>query len=73
MCFNGIYSEILYYHGWGWARIFETVIVKYYEVKKQCCGSGMFIPDPNFFYPGSRVKKISDPGSASASKEFKYF
>jgi hypothetical protein len=25
----------------------------------------MFIPDPNFFHPGSRVKKI--PGSVSAS------
>jgi hypothetical protein len=22
------------------------------------------IPDPNFFHPGSRVKKIPDPGSA---------
>jgi hypothetical protein len=35
---------------------------------KQCCGSGMFIPDPGsefFFHPGSRVKKILDPGSAS--------
>jgi hypothetical protein len=28
----------------------------------------MFIPDP-----GSRVKKIQDPGSGSASKNFKYF
>jgi hypothetical protein len=28
----------------------------------------MFIPDPNFFHPGSRVKKISDPGFESASK-----
>jgi hypothetical protein len=23
----------------------------------------MFIPDPHFFHPGSRVKKIPDPGS----------
>ncbi len=30
---------------------------------KQCCGSGMFMPDPNFFHPGSGVKEI--PGSAS--------
>jgi hypothetical protein len=30
---------------------------------RQCCGSGMFIPDTNFFHPGSRVKK--NPGSAS--------
>jgi hypothetical protein len=29
----------------------------------QCCGSGMFIPDPNCFYPGSRIRV----------KEFKYF
>ncbi len=28
----------------------------------------MFIPDPNFFHPGSRFKKIPDPGSDSASK-----
>ncbi len=34
--------------------------------RDQCCGSEMFIPDPNFFHTGSRVKKI--PGSASASK-----
>jgi hypothetical protein len=30
---------------------------------KQCCGSGMFIPDPNFFHPRSRIR----------IKEFKYF
>jgi hypothetical protein len=29
----------------------------------QCCGSGMLIPDPNFFHPGSRIRII----------EFKYF
>ncbi len=23
----------------------------------QCCGSGMFIPDPDFFYPGSKNNK----------------
>ncbi len=29
----------------------------------RCCGSGMFIPDPNFSIPGlvSRAKKIPDP------------
>ncbi len=34
------------------------------------CGSGMFIPDPRseFFHPGTRVKKIPDLGSGSASK-----
>jgi hypothetical protein len=26
---------------------------------RQCCGSGMFIPDPNFFHPGSALKNIS--------------
>jgi hypothetical protein len=29
----------------------------YFE-ELNCCGSGMFISDPNFFHPGSRVKKI---------------
>ncbi len=24
-----------------------------------CCGSGMFIPDPNFFFPGSASKNLS--------------
>jgi hypothetical protein len=30
----------------------------------QCCGSGMFVPDPGyeFFHPGCRVQKILDPG-----------
>jgi hypothetical protein len=31
----------------------------------QCCGSGTFIPDTNFFHPGSEV--------FSSIKEFKYF
>ncbi len=41
------------------------------KVKAQCCGSGMFIPDPgsDFFHPGSgsriRTVSIPDPGSAS--------
>ncbi len=26
---------------------------------KQWCGSGMFIPDPNFFHPGSATKNLS--------------
>jgi hypothetical protein len=25
----------------------------------QCCGSGMFIPDPIFFHPGSKSKNLS--------------
>jgi hypothetical protein len=34
---------------------------------RQCCGSRMFIPDPEseFSNPRSRVKKIPDPGSTS--------
>jgi hypothetical protein len=43
--------------------------------KKQCCGNGMFIPDPNFSIPDfkSRVKKAQYPGSGSATKSLKYF
>jgi hypothetical protein len=36
----------------------------------QCCGSGMFITDPNFFYPGSEV---FCPGSRICIKGFEYF
>jgi hypothetical protein len=25
-------------------------------VVKQCCGSGMITPHPNFFHPGSRIR-----------------
>ncbi len=34
----------------------------------QCGGSGMFIPDPTFFHPGSRIRTVSipDPGSLSS-------
>ncbi len=43
----------------------------------QCCGSGMFIPDPGhvFFHPGSRIRSVSipDPGSRIRIEEFKYF
>ncbi len=33
----------------------------------QCCGSGMFIPDPTFFHPGSQISDPNclHPGSAS--------
>ena len=30
----------------------------------QCCGSGMFIPDPTFFHPGPDFS-IPDPGSTT--------
>ncbi len=41
---------------------------------RQCCGSGMFIPDPADFFP-SRIRTVSipDPGSRILIKEFKYF
>jgi hypothetical protein len=34
-------------------------IVLTVETLWQCCGSGMFIPDPNFFHPGSESKNLS--------------
>ncbi len=47
-------------HPWGqWKKL-------HYE--RQCCGSGMFIPDPTFFYPGSELSP-----SRIRIKEFKYF
>jgi hypothetical protein len=49
--------------------MYVTVFIIDYS-DNQCCGSKMFIPDPNFSIPdpGSRVKNIPDPGSWSASK-----
>ncbi len=44
----------------------------------QCCGSGMFIPDPNFTSriripdPRSKRFRILDPGSESASKNLSF-
>ncbi len=46
----------------GIQRISEQLFATFF---RQCCGSGVFIPDSNFFHHWSRVKKISDPGSAS--------
>jgi hypothetical protein len=31
----------------------------------QCCGSGMFIPDPTFSHPGSRIRTVSIPDPRS--------
>jgi hypothetical protein len=46
----------------------------------QCCGSGMFIPYPTFFHPGSRIRLFSipdpnclHPGSRILIKKCKYF
>jgi hypothetical protein len=33
----------------------------------------MFIPDPIFFHPGSRIRIFYHPGSRTRIKEFKYF
>ncbi len=44
--------------------------IKRYEqvLRIQCCGSGMFIPDPTFFHPGSRIRTVSIPDPGSSSK-----
>jgi hypothetical protein len=41
----------------------------------QCCGSGMYIPDPGFerFHPGYRIPGQKDSGSRIRIKEFRYF
>jgi hypothetical protein len=54
---------------------FAGEIVKLVRVVHQCCGSCVFIPDPGyeFFNPGSRFIKISNPGSRSASKNLSIF
>jgi hypothetical protein len=40
------------------------------RIRYQCCGSRMFIPDPNFFFPGSRVKRFPDPKPNQRIKVF---
>jgi len=42
---------------------------------KQCCGSGMLVPDPNLFHPGFRIPDpiFSHSGSRIRIKDFKYF
>jgi hypothetical protein len=37
---------------------------------KQCCGSGMFIPDPDFIHPGSR-SRIPDPAETKPRPRMK--
>jgi hypothetical protein len=39
-----------------------------YKCRSQCCGSGMFIPDPTFSHPRSRIRPVSIPNHGSASK-----
>ncbi len=60
---------------WIWIR--QPKCTSWYYTENKCCGSGMFIPDPNFSIPdqGSKrfripdpgVKKAPDPGSGSAT------
>ncbi len=38
---------------WG---VLHLVFMGCFAPCLQCCGSGMFIPDPNFFHPGSASK-----------------
>jgi hypothetical protein len=49
-------------------RVFLTFSVPVNEHRNQCCGSGMFIPDPTFFHPVSKFCP-----SRIRIKEFKYF
>jgi hypothetical protein len=45
------------------------------DYSRQCGGSGMFIPDPTFFHPGSRIPDPNclHPRSPILIQEFKYF
>ncbi len=52
-------------------KVFQVLVFLYYVYTHgQCCGSGMFIPDPgsDFFHPGSRTQTVSIPDPRSASK-----
>ncbi len=77
------WSESLLDVGWHWdtraCRMFlppshrsstphATETLKLRTIFFQCCGSGMFIPDPNYFHPGSDFFP-----SRIRIKEFKYF
>ncbi len=46
--------------------VHQNVFLHRFLTTEQCCRSGMFISDPNFFHPGSRVKRF--PRSAFTSK-----
>jgi hypothetical protein len=41
--------------------------------KFQCCGSGMFIPDPTFFHPKSRIRTVSIPDPHQRINPKKWF
>ncbi len=76
---NAIHEKI-------WAFLFRGFFVRILKIREesgdQCCGSGMFIPDPGsnifssripdptFFHPGSRIRFFSIPAHGSTSKYF---
>ncbi len=66
---NCIHS-LAFESGRSGSRIASRYLRKAEGSLKQCCGSGMFIPDPNF-YP-SRIpdlgSRIPDPGSKNRNK-----
>jgi hypothetical protein len=57
------------------AETTPTFLLDRYQYYAQCGGSGMFIPDPTFFHPGSRIPDPNclHPGSRILISEFKYF
>ncbi len=60
--FSSKFCERGFHHFKSWASVTDLE----FWSSGQCCGSGMFIPDPGseFFHSGSRVKNIQDPGCA---------
>ncbi len=63
-------------HG-AFAVVYKGRVKSVSTQKHQCCGPGMFIPDPNV-YPGSecfpsRIQGHNYSGSRIRIKEFKYF
>ncbi len=61
-------------HSIGNEREARRLLVKFrpdptpWEPFKQCCGSGMFIPDPGSDFLPSRIRTVSIPDTGSASK-----
>ncbi len=71
---------------WLWQKVVATAIVKDVALaialasamvvtcgtSSQCCEYGMFVPDPNFFHPGSWIPdpnfSIPDPGSRRSKR-----
>jgi hypothetical protein len=71
----------------AWAKLLGThtrllhflsqikTVMKFFCIKKQCCGSEMFILDPGskVFHHGSQILHQKDPGSGLASKNLSIF